>query len=544
MKKHIPPLWLFVLTVALFGNAGWAAEETSAYWPSHGWRTASPESQGMDVDVLAKMVDTIWEKEIGINGVLVIRNGYIVLEANGYAYDSDDKRNTYSCTKSIISALVGIAIDKGYIKDLRRPVLDFFPNRDAKHLNADKKAMTLENLLTMTAGLECRDSYLYRWRDLNRMTHYRDWVQFMIDLPMAEAPGTRFEYCNGASFLLSAILQEQTGMTALSFAEKHLFEPLRISDVRWQSNPQGITIGWGRIDMRPRDMAKIGHLYLNNGIWDRKRIISSQWIKRSTRKHIAATLLPGYGYQWWISGGGMYAAVGHEGQFIMVAPEKNIVAVFTSSLTPKDFYTPLGLWAAYIMPAIQSPTPLPGNPDGEKALRSKIALWQTTSPMDREKLRKKSEKPAQGLKLETYVNHELGFSAAYDAELLVMDRQLVPPLVFRRSGLRGFPVFAVLVDDIPQKMALENTGDYLMGFYKRMLQVTDAGIKKQERIQLPDGTDANYVEINWRYHTLELLTVGVFAVQNNIIIGALAGSAKETPVEYLAGMAKSLRFKN
>jgi len=321
MKNNMTPLGILILWVALLGNAGWASEETPAYWPTHGWGIASPESQGMDANVLAKMMDTIWEKEIGINGVLVIRNGNIVLEANGYAYGSEDKRNIYSCTKSVTSALVGIAIDKGYIKNVRQPVLDFFPNRDAKHLAADKRAMTLENLLTMTAGLECRDSYLYRWRDLDRMTQYRDWIQFMIDLPMAEAPGTRFEYCNGASFLLSAILQEQTGMTALSFAEKHLLGPLGISDVRWQANPQGITIGWGRIYMRPRDMAKIGYLYLNNGIWDGKRIISSQWIKRSTRKHIAATLLPGYGYQWWISGGGMYAAVGHEGQFIMVAPD-------------------------------------------------------------------------------------------------------------------------------------------------------------------------------------------------------------------------------
>ncbi len=101
---------------------------------------------------------------------------------------------------------------------------------------------------------------------------------------MVEKPGTRFEYCNGASFLLSAILQKQTGMNAASFAEKNLFAPLGIHKIEWPPNPRGITIGWGRLRMTPRDMAKFGYLYLNDGLWDDTRIISSQWVKESTRK--------------------------------------------------------------------------------------------------------------------------------------------------------------------------------------------------------------------------------------------------------------------
>ena len=121
----------------------------------------------------------------------------------------------------------------------------------------------------------------------------RDWVKWMIDFPMVEKPGTHFEYCNGASFLLATILQKQTGMNALSFAEKYLFSPLGIDKIEWPSNPQGITIGWGQLRMRPRDMAKFGYLYLNDGLWDDTRIISSQWIKESTRKHTIATRIPG-----------------------------------------------------------------------------------------------------------------------------------------------------------------------------------------------------------------------------------------------------------
>jgi len=545
MKKNILRLVIFILSFVIWWNFGFAADKKPDYWPTKGWRTASPESQGVDSNLLENMLNTIFKKSLYIDSVLVVRNGYIVLDAYYYPHEADRRHNIYSCTKSVMSALIGIAIDKGYIKSVNQPVLDFFKMRDAKNLDANKKAMTLEHLLTMTTGLECRDSYLYNYRGLRQMMASDDWVQFMIDLPMVEAPGTRFEYCNGASFLLSAILQEQTGMNALTFAEKHLFGPLGISEVIWPSNSQGITLGYGELLMRPQDMAKIGYLYLNDGLWDGKRIISSQWIKASTRKHIPATLPPGYGYQWWIVSPGIYTAIGYNGQFIIVVPEKNIVAVFTSSLDLKDFFIPLGLLSSHIIPAVKSPTPLPENPNGEKALKSIIVQCQTTSLIDRDEISDKAEKSSKRLKLEEYVNNEYGFSAKYDAELLSMDmdRQLVSSSVFRRRGLRGFPDFNVWVDDIPQGMALENAGKYMIDRIKMIPQTTDLKIKKQELIKLSDGTDANYHEIYWRYHSLGVLTVGVIAYKNNKIIGVVASSVEETPIEYLAGMAKSLRFK-
>ena len=543
MKKNILQLFILIWALVMCWNFGSAADEKPDYWPTKAWRSASPESQGVDSNLLVKMLETIGEKKIAIYSVLVIRNGYLVLDAYSYPYDSDDKSNIHSCTKSVSSALVGIGIDKGYIKDVNQPVLDFFPKRVAKNLDADKKSMTLENLLTMTSGLECRDSGLHDWRGLRQMKSSADWVQFIIDLPMVDVPGTRFEYCNGASFLLSAILQKQTGMNTLSFANKYLFTPLGIFDVRWPSNPQGITAGHSDLYMKPHDMAKIGYLYLNDGMWDGKRIISSQWIKASTRKHIAATLTPGYGYQWWIVSPGIYTAVGLKGQFILVAPETNMIAVFTSSLNPEDLYSPLGLFTSYIIPAAKSPTPLPENPNGEKALKSLIILWQTTSLVDRWEISNKAEKSPQRLKFEEYVNNEYGFSAKYDAELLSMDSQLVSPRVFRRRGLGGFPIFTVLVDDIPRRMALKNTGNYMIDLLKMTLPKTDPKITKQELIQLSDGTDANYFEINLRFQSRGMLSVGVFAYKNNKIIGAVAGSMEETPIEYLAVMAKSLRFK-
>ncbi len=543
MKKIIQYLLIFVLVAGMLWNIGLAAEKQPDYWPTSSWKTASPESQGVDSELLVKMLDTIWKKDINIDSVLVIRNGYILLDAYNYLFDSNTRRNIYSCTKSISSALIGIAIDKGYIKNINQPVIDFFPKYATKNLNDDKKVITLKHLLTMTSGLYCRDSYLYRWRGLMQMKFSKDWIKFMIDLPMAEEPGTRFEYCNGVSFLLSAILQNQTGENALSFAKKNLLGPLGITNVRWPSNPQGITIGYGELQMRPRDMAKFGFLYLNSGVWDGQQIISPQWIKESTRKHIDATLVPGYGYQWWIVNPDIYTAIGHQGQFIMVVPKKNLLAVFTSSLAKEDFYTPLGLLAAYIVPAVKSSTPLAENPDKANEMKSYSNLLQTTNPFNRRKMNKKTKETSQGIKFETYVNNEYGFSIKYDADLLDMDGQPVSPMIFRRRGLKGLPVFAALVDDIPQGMALENTADYMINLYKSTFKITDYKIKKQNRTRLLDGTEANYFELTWKYQTFELLTVGIFTYKNNKIIGAVAGSTQETPIDYLAGMVKSLTFK-
>jgi CubicO group peptidase (beta-lactamase class C family) len=197
-----------------------------------------------------------------------------------------------------------------------------------------------------------------------------DWVQYMLDLPMAEEPGTHFEYCNGGSFLLSAILQETTGRTALEYAGERLFGPLGISDVTWLANPQGISVGWGEVRMRPHDMLKIGYLYLNEGRWEGEQIVPVEWVAASTRRHIDGTLQDGYGYQWWIAEPDVYMALGYSGQYILVAPELDMVVVFTSQLAERDFYLPQQLFERYIRPAVKSPDPLPENAEGVALLQS------------------------------------------------------------------------------------------------------------------------------------------------------------------------------
>ncbi len=349
-----------------------------AYWPTEGWRASTPEEQGMDSEMLAEMFETILEQGHDIDSVTVVRNGYVVADVTIYPFKPDSRHIIHSCTKSIVSALIGIAIEEGYIEGVDQPILDIFSDRTAANLDAQKEAMTLEHVLMMASGLECRDSYLYRWRGIREMERSDDWVQYVLDLPMAEPPESRFEYCNGGSFLLSAIIQETSGMSAADFAEEHLFGPLGISDVMWPTNPHGISIGWGELRMRPHDMAKIGYLYLNEGRWDGEQIVPSDWVALSTRKHIDATLQDGYGYQWWVTEDadtqrpGVYMALGYAGQFIFAVPEKALVVAVTSELEDQDFYTPQQLLDDYIIPAAESSAPLPANPDGVAALGASV----------------------------------------------------------------------------------------------------------------------------------------------------------------------------
>jgi CubicO group peptidase (beta-lactamase class C family) len=191
---------------------------------------------------------------------------------------------------------------------------------------------------------------------------------------MAEPPGTQFEYCNGGSFLLSAIIQETTGMSAETYAMKNLFKPLGISDIDWPSNPEGISIGWGNLSMLPLDMAKIGLLYLKGGVWDGVQIVPQEWVSASTKKHIDATLQDGYGYQWWVDSPELYMALGYAGQFIFVAPELDLVVVFTSDLSEDEFYTPQRLLDTFILPAAVSSIPLTANQTAVDDMNTKIEM--------------------------------------------------------------------------------------------------------------------------------------------------------------------------
>jgi parallel beta-helix repeat protein len=302
---------------------------------------------------------------IPIDSVVVVRNGYVVLEEYPRGDSPNLLHELYSCTKSVSSALIGIAIGAGFIDSVQHRVLDFFPNRTFANLDSRKQAITLEHLLTMTSGLPW-DEWTYTYgdsrNDVTRMMNSYDPVQFVLDRPMVSEPGTQWVYNSGGSHLLSAIINKTTGTDMLSFAKKRLFEPLGISNLLWSTDAfQRIPWGFMGLNLTPLDMAKLGFLYLNNGTWDGQQIIPAEWVAKSTTSLISADPAwagPGwgYGYQWWTRpSANVYMARGYMGQNIIVAPDYDLVVVFTASITRgRD---PSELFFDYILPAVGPTVP-------------------------------------------------------------------------------------------------------------------------------------------------------------------------------------------
>ncbi|MBN1148105.1 MAG: serine hydrolase [Anaerolineales bacterium] len=318
------------------------------YWPSAGWRASTPEEQVMDSQKLTQMLEYVEQRRLKLHSLLIIRNGYLVSETYFQNYQPDQKHELYSCTKSFIATLVGIAIEQGAISGVDQKVLQFFPGKTFENPDERKAAMTLEDLLTMTSGLDWEEGDLA----YARLYRSNDWVEHMLDLPLRTPPGERFNYCTGCSHLLSAIIQQQAGMSTQDFAEKTLFEPLGIEDYNWSLDATGIAIGGWGLQLTPRDMAKLGYLYLHDGNWDGAQIVPAAWVKEATRKHVDTEDEGfGYGYQWWIYPSvAAYSALGMGGQTIFVAPSLNLVVATTAEVSGHEDIYPL--IENYILPAV------------------------------------------------------------------------------------------------------------------------------------------------------------------------------------------------
>jgi CubicO group peptidase (beta-lactamase class C family) len=345
---------LLLETVDSFEHVGFeAATELEPYWPTDGWRVATPEAAGIDPTKLDEMIEAIGSRSIGADSLMVIRYGYIVSDAYFAPYNPFENHIIYSCTKSVVSTLIGIAIDEGYIDaDLDQRLLDIFPDRTAGNPSDWKSDMTLRDLLMMSAGFDAQDSYLYEWVGLDWLHDADDAIQYMLDLEMAFEPGSRFEYTNGVSHLLSCIISETTGMSALEFAEEQLFEPLGITGAEWSTDSQGHNWGYSNLRITPRSMAKFGYLFLHGGEWDGEQVVPGYWVEEATSEQISAdTLLDGYGYQWWTSDDGYYSAIGYKGQFIHVVPELDLIMV-TTSREPNDFNRIQDLLEEFVIPSV------------------------------------------------------------------------------------------------------------------------------------------------------------------------------------------------
>lgn len=311
------------------------------------WPVSDPASQGMDPRLLEEMQATIQSERIPLHSLLILRNGQIVFEEYYDKNTPETQHVQFSVTKSVISTLIGIAIDQGKLEGIDRKVVDFFPGKTFSAPDPRKAEMTIEDLLTMTSGLD--------WNEENSSfgALYRssDWSKWVLDLPMAAEPGQAFSYCSGCSHVLSVILQEATGENPRDFADQYLFQPLGITDYEWETDPDGTPIGGWGLSLTPRDMARLGALYLNEGTWGGVQIISPGWVKAATTARVQTGGRLGYGYQWWIYDTyNAYTALGRDGQAIFVSPDLDLIVVTTAEM--RGGHDPIfSLIDTYIIPA-------------------------------------------------------------------------------------------------------------------------------------------------------------------------------------------------
>jgi CubicO group peptidase (beta-lactamase class C family) len=369
-----------------------SAQQATQPWPTRGWATSSPEEQGMSSERLARLVDFGARNEM--DSVLVTRHGRIVLEAAYAPFRAGLKHRIYSVTKSVVSTLVGMALADGLLDSTDRRVVDFFADRTIASLDDAKKAITVQQLLDMTSGLTWQEGLSGAAESYIAMTRTSDWQQFILDQPMASAPGTRFYYSSGNSHLLSAILSKVTGRSALDYAREKLFGPLGIDDVLWQADPQGISGGGAGLYLQPRDMAKIGYLWLRGGVWEGKQILPAAWIEGvraadvDMRESWASDMR--YGRQFWaLPLRDAFMAVGYHRQLIVVMPKFDIVAVVTGS---SRFASPNGMASTphygfetligYLTRAVVSDGAVAAEPAGtaELAERVKAAAIEQPAP--------------------------------------------------------------------------------------------------------------------------------------------------------------------
>lgn len=329
--------------------------EDSAQVPlelNDGWEVSALDAEGIDtgkIEALTRQMITE-DRFRNVLSMAIVRNGKLVHEA----YSPYCQRNTLhvlaSITKSVSSTLIGIAIDKGFIESVDARVIDLLPEFAPAVRDPRFEQITIEHLMTMTSGLEWFEhgsSYNDPRNSEYRMVESEDWVRFVLSQPVRDPPGEAFLYNTGGIHLLSAIIKSTTGLYANEFAEEHLFHPMGIRAYQWNRDPRGFPCTGGTdggVGLRTRDLAKFGWLFLHDGTWKGKQIVSPRWIAMATRKHQRMPRSRNhYGYNWFsgskVVDGKSYdyvASFGYGGQNLFLVPELDLIVVFTCALSERN----------------------------------------------------------------------------------------------------------------------------------------------------------------------------------------------------------------
>jgi len=306
-----------------------------------GWTTSTPDAEGFNTLRLQTELEAIKNGSYpGVDSVIIAKNGRLIAEAYFNGFGRDDLHDMRSASKSITSALAGIAIQQDAFS-IEDTLADLINLDDYKNQDQQKAAIKIINLLNMNSGLACNDWDQTSPGNEEKMYGEKNWVKFILDLPMAINPGAeQSRYCTGGVIVLGDIISKSTGMKLDNFANHYLFEPLEIENVIWRRSPNGDATGGGGLRLRPRDMAKFGQLYLNQGIWNNQTVISTDWIELSKQSmtRIYTRQENGYGLLWWkldfVIGDEIqeaFFASGNGGNFIFLFPSENLAVIFTGS---------------------------------------------------------------------------------------------------------------------------------------------------------------------------------------------------------------------
>jgi CubicO group peptidase (beta-lactamase class C family) len=345
-----------------------------------GWPTATPESVGLDGECLCGIAARLQATNANVHAVIVVRHGKLVFEQYfpGYDapwgmgegrhdFDATTKHDMRSVSKSVVSLLVGIGIDRELIKSADEPVVKFFPDYSAMK-TAGWDNITLRHLLTMSSGIQWDENRAWKdpQNDEPHLGNEADPFRYVLSKPIAAPPDTVWNYNGGGTDLLGNIIERVSGKSLETFAREALFTPLGISDWEWMKHRNEHIAAAAGLRLRPRDAAKVGQLVLNKGDWNGKQIVSAKWIEQSvTPRFQAIGYFSGiffYGQQWWM-GRSMaqekevkwIAAMGSGGQRIFVVPERDLVVMTTSGLyfQPRQGDAAFDMMANFILPSVR-----------------------------------------------------------------------------------------------------------------------------------------------------------------------------------------------
>jgi CubicO group peptidase (beta-lactamase class C family) len=327
-------------------------------------RQPHPDLDAEAVDAFLTAVD---DGRYGdLHNILIIIDGVTVLEAYFNGYRTDERAPLYSVTKSFLSALIGLAIEDGSIPSVDAAIFVSFPEHQRLAVEDPRKLkITIGHLLSMTAGFEWDElstPYNDRRNDYQKYLGSGDRIAFTLAQPLRNEPGQRVTYCSPLSQILSSILTRATGMPAAEYAQARLFAPLGIDDWRWSAHDRHTSVGEAGLYLRPVDMAKLGQLYLQRGVWQGEQIVSASWVDASVTPRGTANRWNDYGYNWWLYSepaaqhhlhghDGIYYAVGRGGQFVWVLPYANTVIACTGWNDSNGRWPESMLWD-FFLPAI------------------------------------------------------------------------------------------------------------------------------------------------------------------------------------------------